>query len=51
MIGRVSGIAVTFDNKYMATCSWDLSIKIFDLTAKKEIAHLEDVHTGIQQKK
>lgn len=43
--GDVTAIALTPDNKYMISGSQDQSIKVFDLTTKKQIDHFH-AHNG-----
>ncbi len=42
----ISSVAVTPDGKFIVSASYDKSIKLFDLTTKKQVHHFKDVHKG-----
>lgn len=44
--GRICTIAVSQNGLFLASGSQDKSIKVFDLTTKKEIHHFVDAHDG-----
>jgi len=43
-------VVFSHDNKYIVSGSEDRSIKVFDLQTRRELHHLKDVHSGINEK-
>ena len=46
LLGEIISLVVTSDSKYIISGSSDRSIKIFDLTTKKEVHHFRDVDSS-----
>ena len=46
MLGHVTGICVTSDNKYVVTCSRDKSLKLFKFPSMEQVQHLQNCHAG-----
>ena len=44
--GEIRSVAITWDNKYIVSGSFDNSIKIFDIENKKEVYHFKNIHEG-----
>jgi len=44
----VTSVAVTSDNRYVISGSWDKSIKVFDLQTKQQVHHFENAHDRIE---
>jgi len=45
-VDRISALRVTPNNKFLVSCSWDLSIKIFDFETRELYYQFAKVHTG-----
>jgi len=46
LLGSITSIAITSDNRYIISGSFDKSIKVFDLQTKKKLHHIEKAHQG-----
>ncbi len=44
----ITSVALTFDNKYIVSGSWDRSIKLFDIERKQEVHQFEYAHESKQ---
>jgi len=42
----ISSVAISNDDKYIISGSWDHTIKIFDLETKQEVHHFKNAHEG-----
>jgi len=47
-LGRVASVAVTSDDKYVVSGSWDKSLKVFDLQTRQQVHHFENAHKGME---
>ncbi len=45
-LDKITCVTVTPDNKFIVTTSYDKSVKIIDLTFKKEVHHFQEAQMG-----